>query len=267
MSEILQLYSALIVLIPVYMTCWYILSLIFRRNDVADVAWWIGFLLVAWHSLLSTPSGSYSSFIVTVLVSIWSIRLSLHIFLRNLWKGEDYRYKNWRDTWWKWFYIRSFFQIFVLQGFLLLIISLPVVVVHTSKVDFSYIHGFGLCLWGIGFLFESVWDYQLVQFKKNPCNKGQLIRSGLWSLSRHPNYFGEVLQWWSLWVFTWKTPYFFLASIGPLTITILILFVSWIPMLEKKMSLHPDFADYAAKTNKFFPWFSHGFSLLQKRTK
>ena len=261
MREIFDLYIFLGVLVFLYMVFWYVISLIFRRNDVADIAWWLWFLWVAWCSFIYSHIAFDSGFLITCLVSVWAMRLSVHIFLRNKGKTEDYRYKNWRDAWWKWFFVRSFFQVFILQGFLLLLVSSPVIIVNIFRPSFSFFWVIWIILWMIGFLFESVGDAQLAQFKRNPLNKGQLLQSGLWSLTRHPNYFGEVLQWWSLWLFTFSTHYFLFALLGPITITVLILFISGIPMLEKKMSLQPDFPVYAKNTNKFFPWFSLHFFL------
>lgn len=143
----------------------------------------------------------------------------------------------------------------------MLLVSSPVAVINVFRPSFSGIGLIGIILWTIGFLFEVVGDYQLSVFKKNPMNKGKLLQSGLWSITRHPNYFGEVLQWWALWFFTLSTPYFLFALLGPMTITVLILFVSGIPMLERKMVSHPDFALYAQKTNKFVPRFSLSFFL------
>jgi steroid 5-alpha reductase family enzyme len=266
MQEFLQIYLSLSGVVFLYMVVWYIVALVLRRNDVADVAWWLGFLLVAWYSLFLQGFTSPAGFLSTFLVSIWWLRLSTHIFLRNIHKTEDYRYKNWRDSWGEWFLIRSFLQIFVLQGILLLLISLPVVVTifYVPVSVFAYIWCLLWCVW---FFFETVGDYQLSQFRKNLLNKGKIIQSGLWSLSRHPNYFGEVLQWWALWVFTLPSPYYFIAVLGPVTITVLILFVSGIPLLEKKMLLHPDFAEYQRNTHKFFPWFSKRFVFLQRKPK
>lgn len=267
MQEIFQVYLSLSGVVFLYMVFWYVLALVLRRNDVADVAWWLGFLIVSWYSLSLQGFTSSAGFLSALLVSIWWLRLSSHIFLRNVHKTEDYRYKNWRDSWGKWFFVRSFFQIFLLQGILLLLISLPVVVVTIFSTTFSLFAYIWCFLWCVWFFFETVGDYQLSQFRKNPLNKGKLIRSGLWSLSRHPNYFGEVFQWWALWIFTLSTPYFFIAVLGPVTITVLILFVSGIPLLEKKMLSHPDFAEYQRNTHKFFPWFPKRSVFLQKISK
>ena len=267
MQEIFQVYLSLSGVVFLYMVFWYIIGLFFRRNDVADIAWWLGFLIVAWYSLFLGKFVSHVGFLSVFLVSAWGLRLASHIFLRNIHKTEDYRYKNWRDSWWKWFFVRSFFQIFMLQGILLLLISAPIVIVPTFPISLSIFIYLWCFLWCVWFFFEVVGDYQLSQFRKNPLNKGKLIQSGLWSLSRHPNYFGEVLQWWALWFFTLSTPYFLVAVLGPVTITALILFVSGIPLLEKKMLLHPDFADYQRNTPRFFPWFPKRSLFLQRKPK
>jgi len=252
----IDLYLLIFTSVFLYMTAWYITAIMLRRNDVADIAWWLGFLLVVTESLFYSGI-SLVGIVVTVLVAVWSVRISTHIYVRNQNKSEDYRYKQWRDAWWKWFYIRTFFQIFILQGILLIFISFPAVIAISFSENISFLYLiFPVIVWVSGFFIELVSDYQLSVFKKNPLNKGKLMRSWLWRYSRHPNYFGEVLLWWGIWLFSYFTPYFWIALIGPLTITFLIVFVSGIPLLEKKMQKHPDFPDYKKHTSVFFPWFS-----------
>ena len=108
-------------------------------------------------------------------------------------------------------------------------------------------------MWILGFVFESVGDAQLARFIKDPANKGKLMQSGLWQYARHPNYFGEVLMWWGLWIIALSVPNGLYGIIGPLTITFLILKVSGIPMLEKRMEENPEFVEYKKRTSKFFP--------------
>jgi steroid 5-alpha reductase family enzyme len=110
-----------------------------------------------------------------------------------------------------------------------------------------------VCVWVIGFFFESVGDAQLSRFIKDPANKGKLMQSGLWKYTRHPNYFGEVTQWWGLWIIALSVSYGWLGIIGPLTITTLILKVSGIPLLEKSMEGNPEFQEYKKRTSVFFP--------------
>ncbi len=237
-----------------YMTTWFVVSLIAKRNDIADVAWGLGFVLVAWSSYIFSGSKSTLGFAVACLVTIWGIRLAYHIHGRNKGKKEDYRYAAWRKEWGRWFYLRSYMQVYMLQGLFLYIISIPVMLAtqHGASLMSGAVF-LGFCIWLFGFLFEVIGDAQLATFLKQPSNKGQLMMSGLWKYTRHPNYFGEVVLWWGIWVMSLAAAETFFGIIGPLMITFLILFVSGIPMLEKKMKKHPDFERYRMQTSMFFP--------------
>jgi steroid 5-alpha reductase family enzyme len=229
----------------------FIVSLIKRRNDVADVFWGIGFILVAWTAFFASRNFNYHSILVNLLVTIWGVRLALHISLRNRGKGEDFRYKAWRESWGKTFFIRSYFQVFILQGFLLFLISIPIVFVNARNIEFNLFSVVGIIIWTIGFAFEAIGDYQLLQFTKNPANKGKIIQNGLWKYTRHPNYFGEVTLWWG--IFCFALPFGFSTILSPITITLLILFVSGIPMLERKYENNAEFTEYKKRTSAFFP--------------
>ncbi|MFZ2026690.1 MAG: DUF1295 domain-containing protein [Microgenomates group bacterium] len=250
----MNIYTLIAVALFIYMTAWFILATFKKRNDIADIAWGIGFVAVAWLSFFIMQTYSVYALIVNILVSIWGLRLALHIYKRNSRKQEDYRYLEWRNQWGKWFFIRSYLQIFLLQGSLLYLIALPIVFINKNATGvFSFFHILGLVLWGIGFYFESVGDSQLAAFISNPENKGKIMQSGLWRLSRHPNYFGEVLQWWGIYVFALSLPNSLGLIIGPLTITLLILFVSGVPLLEKKYVGRADFEEYKKRTSIFIP--------------
>ncbi len=240
----------------VYMTGWFVISLLKKRNDVVDIAWGVGFVLMAWLSWVLSPDFSQRGLLLGILITVWGVRLALHIFRRNYGKPEDYRYQVWRQEWGKWFYLRSYGQVYLLQGSFLFLIILPVLLVNNNTNQaFGYLDIIGLVVWLIGFFFESVGDKQLSEFVKNPENKGKLMQNGLWKYTRHPNYFGEVTQWWGIWLVTMGAPVAWFGIIGPLTITFLILKVSGVPMLEKKMQEKPEFTEYARRTSKFFPWF------------
>lgn len=231
---------------------WFIVSVFKQRNDVADIAWGLGFVLVAWLSMY-IAGFSVKALLVNSLVTIWGIRLALHIYKRNKDKPEDSRYLEWRNTW-KMFYLRSFFQVFMLQGLLLYLISLPVIFVNYSVTSsFSILNIIGIFVWAVGFYFESVGDKQLKEFVSKPENKGHIMDQGLWKYSRHPNYFGEVTQWWGILFIALSTVGSVFIIVGPLTITILILFVSGIPLLEKKYAGRPDFEEYKKRTSVFLP--------------
>lgn len=236
-----------------YMNVWFFVSLIKRRNDVADVAWGLGFVLLAWISFFLGNGRTVAGALACVLVTIWGIRLAAHIYFRNRGKTEDYRYMEWRKAWGKWFYIRSYFQVYILQGLFLYCIALPLFILNRNEAGVGLLFVAGIVIWTVGFFFEVVGDRQLAQFIHDPANKGKLMTSGLWAYSRHPNYFGEVTQWWGIWLMALSAPGGWIGIIGPFTISFLILKVSGVPLLEKKMALNPEFESYKKRVSMFFP--------------
>jgi steroid 5-alpha reductase family enzyme len=250
----LRYYLTLAIILFLYMNLWFVISVIKKRNDVADVAWGLGFVLLAWVSFFLSGAADSRGILVNILVSIWGLRLAWHIHGRNKGKGEDYRYLAWRKAWGKWFYVRSYVQVYLLQGFFLFLIALPVLVINKAQhSDPGWIDFLGIAIWLSGFCFEVIGDAQLARFIKNPANKGKLMQQGLWAYTRHPNYFGEVALWWGIWLLLLSVPGSWFAIVGPVTITYLILQVSGIPMLEQKMTAHPDFAAYKRRVSSFFP--------------
>lgn len=247
-------YLALALILYVYMSIWFVVSLIKKRNDVADVAWGLGFVLMTWSSYFLSGDSGVRGLLVGLLVTIWGFRLAWHIYTRNRGKAEDYRYLAWRKAWGKWFFPRSYVQVYLLQGMLLFIIALPVLLINKSSgTSLSLLDFLGVVVWLLGFYFEVVGDAQLARFIANSANKGKLMQSGLWSYTRHPNYFGEVTQWWGLWLIALSVPNGWLGIVGPITITFLILKVSGIPMLEKKMAENQEFSEYKRRVSIFIP--------------
>ena len=240
-------------LIVVYMSLVFVLALIARDNSIVDIFWGPGFVLIAIYSLIQNPEPDLRKWIVTFLVALWGIRLSVHVFLRNRGRGEDFRYRQWRETW-KFFVIRSYFQIFLLQGIFMLIIASPVYYINFySKEPLGFWDTLGLVVFGIGFFFEAVSDYQLSEFKKKPENQRKIMTTGLWELCRHPNYFGEALIWWGMAFYAMNLPLGWITLVSPIIITLLLRFVSGVPMLEKKYKGRPDWEEYKRRTAAFVP--------------
>ena len=238
----------------VYMTGWFLAAQVRGRNDIADVAWGLGFILAAAVSLVAGQVYPLRGLLLSALVLVWGIRLALHIHTRNRGRGEDPRYRKWRAEWGRFFVLRYFLQVFLLQGFLLLLVALPVIYVNASPaVPLGWLDLLGLALWLSGFCFEAVGDRQLLCFIRDPRNKGKLMTTGLWRYTRHPNYFGEVTLWWGIWLMALPLPGGWMTVVGPLTITILILKISGIPMLEKPYEGRADFQEYKRRTSSFFP--------------
>jgi steroid 5-alpha reductase family enzyme len=241
-----------LITVGLYMSAWFIFGQILRRNDVADIAWGMGFVVLGWVLYYNRPSIQLS--LVVILITIWGVRLSTHILLRNIKKPEDFRYRQWRNEWGKWFLPRSFFQVYVLQGLLLLLISTPVIILSKSGLDeISLVSLIGVAVWCFGFMFESIADYQLKTFVSSKKQDDAILQTGLWRYSRHPNYFGEVTQWWGIWIISIGAAMSLWGLIGPITITILILKVSGVPLLEKKYKTNRAYQEYSKRTSKFIP--------------
>lgn len=257
MELLFQSYPLLVILVGVYMTTWFVFSLWWKRSDVADIAWGFGFLLVAGVSFWAGGVAFDRGLLVFLLVAVWAIRLSSHIFFRNRGRVEDRRYAKWRLEWGKWFLLRTYFQVFILQGVLLLLISVPVVIALLYRTEtWTFFESLGILLWVVGFTFEVIGDWQLSSFlRTNAAQRKGVLQTGLWRYTRHPNYFGEVTLWWGIFFLSLSVPGAWIGIVGPMTITILILFVSGIPLLERSMAKNPEFISYARRTSVFFPWF------------
>jgi steroid 5-alpha reductase family enzyme len=236
-----------------YVSVWFVISLLIKRNDIADIAWGLGFVTIVIF-LFTTQAPALLSVFVYILTLIWGLRLAIHIGLRSKGKPEDFRYKKWREEWGKYFVLRSYLQVYLLQGFFMWIISLPIILVSMAKNQpISPFILVGSIVWLIGFVFESIGDYQLMLFIKQRQNKSDIMQTGLWKYTRHPNYFGEVLVWWGIFIMVLPLEYGLWAIISPITISFLLLYVSGIPMLEAKYNHNQAFQEYKKRTSSFFP--------------
>jgi len=242
----------------IYMNLLYLLAMKVKNASIVDVGWGLGFVAVALVLLISTGSFNPAAVTLYCLVNLWGLRLTSHLAARNLGRAEDWRYRAWRQQWGKSYAWRSYLQIFMLQGLMMWLISLSLVVAFAAGA--SYVPegnwlAAGVAVWVIGFGIEAVADWQLAKFKKNRSkNTSPIMSTGLWRFSRHPNYFGEVLQWWGLWLCVLMLPMGWVAVISPLIITWLIVFVSGVPLLEKKFTGDKDYQTYAQRTSRLLPW-------------
>lgn len=240
-----------------YMTAWFVTSLVFRRADLADIAWGLGFIAIAgWLLLREGAPGNARQYAIAVLVTVWGLRLAWHVGRRNLrpGHGEDPRYAAWRSDWGRWFVVRSYFQVFLLQGVFMLAVSAPVIVSGSARdVGFGLFEFAGALVWIVGFVFEAVGDAQLSRFLGDPANRGHVMDRGLWSWTRHPNYFGESMMWWGLAIMCLGVSGGWVAFVGPVTITWSLLKVSGIPMLEARWAGSPEWEAYKMRTSAFLP--------------
>lgn len=245
--------SAITVLL--FMIVMFIIAQIKKNNSIVDIGWGIGFILIAVILLLTSERIDFKYLILFVMILVWGLRLAFHIFFRSRGKEEDFRYAQWRKDWGKNAAVIAFFKVFMLQGLIMMIIAYPILVVFNSLNDhLAIINYIGLSIFLVGILFESIGDYQLMRFKRNPENKGKIIISGLWKYTRHPNYFGEVVLWWGIGIFTIGSDLYLTAFISPLILNLLLLFVSGVPMLEKKYAGKKEWEDYKKITPEFVPF-------------
>lgn len=239
------------------MTLLWLASLKLKNSSIVDIFWGAGFVIAAWVYFALTPEGYLlRKLLISLLVTIWGLRLTGHILRRNWGKPEDFRYQKWRNEngekwWWK-----SLFQVFLLQGFLMWAISMPLLAAQYKGVParLTVFDILGVILWLIGFTFEALGDHQLSKFKADPTNKGKVMDKGVWRFTRHPNYFGDSAQWWGY--------YFIAAAAGgwwsffsPILMTLFLLKVSGVALLEKTMETRPGYKEYMARTSAFIPWF------------
>lgn len=254
----LTIYLEAIVLIIIMMSSLWIASVFLKNVSIVDIFWGFGFVLAAAFYFIRSEGYEPRKILILVLTAIWGLRLTSYLAWRNYGKGEDYRYREFRKKygekryWWI-----SFFQTFLLQGFLMWLISAPLLGAqyygHDKPIGiFDYA---GILFWIKGFIFEAGGDYQLAVFRANPANKGKVLNSGFWRYTRHPNYFGDTAVWWGYGLICIGAGSY-LPAAGSLLMTALIIKVSGVALLEKNLSdKKPEYKEYIKKTSAFIPWF------------
>lgn len=245
-----------ILLIFIYFFAFFVVGTIIKNNSIVDIGWGIGFVVVATYCWWTRQPVPVPVTVMTILVAIWGLRLFYHIFRRNWGKPEDFRYANWRKEWGSQVIPRAFLQVYMTQAIFMYVVALGIVFAGKDPSLWNpSMTILGMLVWFVGFFFEAVGDWQLEEFKKDPNNKGKLMTSGLWKYTRHPNYFGESVLWWGIYLLSRASGAPFWVIISPAVITYLLVFVSGVPMLERSMMKRPGFKEYAEKTSIFFPWF------------
>ena len=253
-----NVYFVNLVVVLAAMICLWLISLKLRDASIMDIFWGPGFVLVAWVSFFVANGFWGRKWIVALLVTFWGLRLALHIARRNIGQGEDPRYRAWRKKYGDRFWWVSLFSVFLLQGILMWVISLSVMTAQTASEPgrFIWLDIVGILVWIIGFLFEAIGDWQLARFRSDPESKGKVMDQGLWAYTRHPNYFGESLMWWGLFLITLTDISHLWTVISPLVITFLLLRVSGVALLERNITKRrPKYEAYIQRTNAFIPWF------------
>jgi steroid 5-alpha reductase family enzyme len=234
----------------------WVVSLVLRNSSIVDPFWGTGFVVVNWLYFALTPDGFPARRgLVSILVTVWGLHLSIHLLRRNWGKGEDFRYRKWREEYGSRWWWQSFFRVFMLQGVLLWIISAPLLAAQIRSMPdhLTVLDWLGAVVWAIGFFFEAAGDLQLARFRGNPANKGKVLNTGVWRYTRHPNYFGDATQWWG---------YYLIAAAGggfwtiwsPVLMTVMLLRVSGVALLEKTLTTtKPGYREYVESTSGFVP--------------
>lgn len=224
-----------------------------RDASLADIAWGPGFALLAWIYVACQPAVTGRALWLATAVTLWSARLAWHIARRH--RGEDRRYRALRDAAGPGFWWRSLFSVFWLQGVLLWVIAAPLLAVARAEPDvlrWQDLAGGLLIL--CGGATEAVADAQLTRFRRT-ASPGDILDTGLWRWSRHPNYFGDAVFWWGVFILASATPFGRLTIVSPVVMTWLLLRVSGVALLDRTLAeAKPAYRDYIARTSAFIPW-------------
>lgn len=244
------MWIALIVILA-YFYLFFIVGTLIKNNSIVDIGWGLGFVVASWVLFFYQGTYHLSAIVMNVLVSLWGLRLFYYILKRNVFQEEDFRYQNWRKSWGKWVIPRAFLQVYTLQGLFMFVIGMSAYYVNLNELSFSYFSIIGIVVWLIGYLFEVIGDAQLKRHIKT--KPGTLMTSGLWSITRHPNYFGDMFMWFGLFLFAAINGGPLWLILSPFTIGFVFVRIS-IPLLEKRMSKREGWDEYAKQTASFIPW-------------
>ena len=243
--------QAAVIALALFAAVW-LVSLRARDVSLVDRFWGPGFALLAAFHALRAPSPRALG--VALLVAVWGLRLGWHIHRRNHGHAEDPRYAAMRAGAPATFPYTSLFTVFGLQAALTWIVALPLwAVARPANPALGLIDALALGVWMVGFAFETMGDAQLAAFKRDPANRGRLMTTGLWSWTRHPNYFGDACMWWGVTIFAVAAHAPLWVHVGPAVMTVLLTSVSGVTMLEATMKRRDGWAAYAARTSAFLP--------------
>lgn len=238
------------------MTLGWIFSLLRRNVTIVDSLWGLGFVLVAVTTFWMGDGYSGRSLLILIMTTAWGLRLCVFLTWRNWGQVEDHRYGAWREKSGLPFWIVSLFKVFWLQAVFLWVISLVLQKAQLSPQpdQFTLLDVVGTILWGAGFVFEAIGDWQLARFKINPANQGRVMDRGLWAWTRHPNYFGECLLWWGFFIVALSTPSSWWTVLSPIIISLVLLKMTGVPLTEAALKKRrPGYAEYIERTSTFIP--------------
>ncbi|MGD8369692.1 MAG: DUF1295 domain-containing protein [Desulfobacterales bacterium] len=243
-------------LIWVVMTGAWFVSLAIRNVTIVDSLWGLGFVLLAWVTFFSAQGAPARGLLICALVTLWGVRLAVYLTRRNWKKPEDPRYGTWRREAGERFWIVSLVKVFWIQALFLWVIALGVQygIAQPSPAGLTWLDAVGALISLAGIGIESAADAQLARFKKDPENRGRVMDRGLWGWSRHPNYFGESLVWWGIFLIALSTPVSFWTIVSPVVITLVLTKMTGVALTEKTIKeKRPEYRRYIETVPAFFP--------------
>ncbi|MFM8648514.1 MAG: DUF1295 domain-containing protein [Actinomycetota bacterium] len=248
-----MLASAVAILILMVST--WIVSVIIKNASIVDIVWGLGFVVVAWVGRVVGDGNDARQWLLTLLTTMWGLRLAGYLAWRNTGHGEDFRYRSMRKRWGSRFPLMSLLTVFGLQGTLMWIVSLGVQLGQADATpDLGLLALIGVVVYAIGLFFEVVGDAQLTKFKADPASAGQVMDRGLWRYTRHPNYFGDACVWWGLALIAAETGGGAWGLIGAAVMSFFLRRVSGVTMLERSLKKRREgYAEYIARTSPFIP--------------
>lgn len=256
-----ETFSSTAIAVLIYVSIGWCISAWLTRADIVDPFWGPGFALIAivssWVSMTYKQTISIATVLLLAATIAWGLRLGIHLSIR--WWGEEHedrRYAAMRSDGSRHWWLRSLFTVFWLQGLIMWIVALPLqFALRQPTVQIEPIFLLGFAIWLVGFLFETIGDWQLTRFRSNPDNSNKVLNTGLWRFTRHPNYFGDFTVWWGLFLMSVHCGAPLWTSIGPIIMSAFLMKFSGVGMLEKDItSRRPGYEQYVRQTNTFWPW-------------
>jgi steroid 5-alpha reductase family enzyme len=234
----------------------FLVALRAHKHAVVDVAWGLGFAAIALTAFVASAGegDDVRRALVLLLTAGWGLRLAVHIGLRSRGHGEDPRYEELMAKAPGNPNLFALQRVYLTQGVIMWFVSLPVQVAAFQSASAGWLVWVGVALWVLGFAFETIGDWQLTRFRNDASSKGQVLDTGLWRYTRHPNYFGDACVWWGLSLVAFSAWPGVLTLLSPLLMTWLLAKGTGKPLLEKDMaSRRPGYADYVRRTSGFVP--------------
>ena len=247
-----------------YFTTIFVIATIISNNSIVDIGWGLGFVIGAWATLLTTEAPNLLAYALVGFITVWGLRLSIRLFNRNVGKPEDFRYAEWRREWGKNVVITAFFRVFMIQGLINFVVgSAAYSIIKFNAFAFDGLQlvlvGLGSVIALTGLAFEVIGDEQLRRHIQKKTRS--LLQTGLWSITRHPNYLGEILIWNGIYLagfsllVTDSVPlvYYLVLVLSPLVMSTVLIKIST-PLLEKNMAKYAGWAEYAQRVPMIFPF-------------